>query len=464
MAEFNCPDGQICGKKFGARVGEKNTNLFFQTATTINQSPGSADVTGGETTLYVLKPVEVSTGSGNTRTEEQWVPAAKSKDGRSWENLQSNGQNVLGADAINSLQSPDGNLKKNTRAVVSQALDKAGIKNAEVKDKIIEENKAPEGESADQQSGDQSGGYSASDVNNFKLPEIGDGKYRKEYRQDLRYPLYLSDEQDKIRISMYRYKAKPFNASNISTGSPFGQREKDKSSMGTVLLPISSVINDSNAVEWSQNSMTSMQAAAAAASQSMIMEGGQGVGESLDAFGKLITGPGNESIKRAIATELAGQAAGVQGLLSRTTGAIQNPNMELLFTGPQLRSFNYTFRLTPRSAKEAREVRQIIRFFKQGMSVKKANTGLFLKAPNIFSITYLNGNKKHPYLNTIKDCALVTCSVNYTPDGNYMAYSDEYGESSMTSYELQLTFNELEPLFDDDYTELDQDKDLEIGY
>jgi hypothetical protein len=30
-----------------------------------------------------------------------------------------------------------------------------------------------------------------------------------------------------------------------------------------------------------------------------------------------------------------------------------NPNMELLFQGPQLRPFNFTFRLSPRDQKEA---------------------------------------------------------------------------------------------------------------
>jgi hypothetical protein len=41
------------------------------------------------------------------------------------------------------------------------------------------------------------------------------------------------------------------------------------------------------------------------------------------------------------------------GLLSRASGAILNPNLELLFNGPQLRPFNFTFRLSPREEKEA---------------------------------------------------------------------------------------------------------------
>jgi hypothetical protein len=37
-------------------------------------------------------------------------------------------------------------------------------------------------------------------------------------------------------------------------------------------------------------------------------------------------------------------------------------------------------------------------------------------------------------------------------------------ERSMTSYELTLQFQELVPLFDDDYSALDEDQDKVIGF
>jgi hypothetical protein len=36
-------------------------------------------------------------------------------------------------------------------------------------------------------------------------------------------------------------------------------------------------------------------------------------------------------------------------ILQRTEGAILNPNMELLFNGPSLRSFTFSFKLASRS-------------------------------------------------------------------------------------------------------------------
>ena len=60
----------------------------------------------------------------------------------------------------------------------------------------------------------------------------------------------------------------------------------------------------------------------------------------------------------------------VAGVLGRTSGVIENPNLEL-FSGPGLRVFNFTIRSTPRSSDESIMIRQIIRTFKQRMAVKR---------------------------------------------------------------------------------------------
>ena len=57
-------------------------------------------------------------------------------------------------------------------------------------------------------------------------------------------------------------------------------------------------------------------------------------------------------------------------LLVRSSGAIINPNMELLFTSPNLRTFTFAFKFTPRFREEGEEVKQIIRTFKKYSSPK----------------------------------------------------------------------------------------------
>ena len=122
--------------------------------------------------------------------------------------------------------------------------------------------------------------------------------------------------------------------------------------------------------------------------------------------------------------------------------------------------------MSARDAKEASQIRKIIRFFKQGMSVKRSDTSLFIVSPNMFRIQYLAGgegnlSKDHPSIGKIKDCALTAINTQYTPDGTYMTFDDE--ARSMTSYVINMQFTELEPLTETDYIETAARTDS-IGY
>ena len=82
------------------------------------------------------------------------------------------------------------------------------------------------------------------------------------------------------------------------------------------------------------------------------------------------------------------------------------------------------------------------------MAVRRSPNKLFLKTPNVFKLKYCYMNRdNHPYLNKIKTCALSSFTVDYTPDGSYSTYED----GSMTSYNVGMTFNELNPIYEDDY-------------
>jgi hypothetical protein len=115
------------------------------------------------------------------------------------------------------------------------------------------------------------------------------------------------------------------------------------------------------------------------------------------------------------------------GLLSRATGQVLNPNLELLFSGVNLRSFAFDFDFAPRDEKESNVVKEIIRVFKQSMAPRTgSNTegaGLFIEAPNIFLLKYKSGNQDHPYLNKFKPCALTSMGMNYTGSGSYSTYA-----------------------------------------
>ena len=60
-----------------------------------------------------------------------------------------------------------------------------------------------------------------------------------------------------------------------------------------------------------------------------------------------------------------------------------------------MRSFEFSFTMSARSRTEATQIKKIIRFFKQGMSVKKSTDNIFILSPNIFTIKFeqVTGNR-----------------------------------------------------------------------
>jgi hypothetical protein len=274
----------------------------------------------------------------------------------------------------------------------------------------------------------------------------------------LKYPLTLkSEHQDVIKFKMVKYEPKKFSPETLG----FSERSAIRNIIGTVVLPIPAGISDANSVAWSDDRMNALEASAAAVALGFITEGGEGGATALE---KVIGGVSNasEEVKKALAAAFTSSATGTStaGILGRTTGAIINPNLELLFNAPSLRPFNFTFKLSARSKREAEAIRSIIRFFKQGMSPIRTESNLFLKAPHTFQLEYLHRGASHKYLNKFKECALQSFSVDYTPEGQYATFTD----GAMVSYQITMQFSELEPVFNDDYGALDNNADTEIGY
>lgn len=288
---------------------------------------------------------------------------------------------------------------------------------------------------------------------------------RTSYSQNMVYPLDLKLElQDVVKFSILEYSpslAKE-NQTQGSTGQ-FGSTKnrtvaleggspivKGSKRIGMITLPIPAGISDGNTVTWQNDELTQLQSAAADLARGFLGEGLEGAQTSLNKTGEnLKSAAGSGDLQTAVTSLFIGNAIN-KNIGARTFGAVGNNNLELLFSGPNLRTFGFTFMFYPRSEPEAKMVKQIIRAFKQAMSVKRSKTSLLLKSPHTFAISYLTaGGVMHPYLNKFKECALTSCSVDYTPDNTYMTYGGN--EKSMTSYRLTLQFQELEPLFDDEY-------------
>jgi hypothetical protein len=296
-------------------------------------------------------------------------------------------------------------------------------------------------------------------------PETGEAvaKTKTSGFGDFVYPTGLGKtKQDVIKFTMLEYKPSGLGATQTlgksNRESLAGGIPEGRTIAGTVVLPIPNGISDTNSADWGQNSLNAVEAAAAAAAFTGITEG---LGKGLESAGKSAQEAlGDSTTKTGIAALFTAAAVGVSGgaILSRAEGAVINPNLELLFNGPQLRPFQFTFKLSARDENESKEIIKILNFFKRGMSPIKTESNLFLKAPNTFKIQYLHlgqNGQDHPYIGRIKECALQSVTISYTPEGQYATFTD----GVMVSYQMQMQFQELEPVFNNDYADIEG-----IGY
>ena len=269
----------------------------------------------------------------------------------------------------------------------------------------------------------------------------------------LRYPETLNVNQDKLRISILKFEGRKFAGGKLA----FADRSAWKPrSIGSVTLPVPTAVSDSNSASWGEDKMDAGKIAASDIAMKAI--GGEGAVDAAKNAIDTATGSSDE-VKDALKQYFTGQATGVKGILARTEGKIINPNMELIFNSPQLRDFSFTWKMSPRSEAESIVIKKIIRMFKQSMAPKKTEAELFLRAPNTYKLQFIHAatRKEHDFLPLIKECAMTGFNVNYTPDGNYATYRN----SAMVAVELSFTFKELEPIFNNDYT---NDGDSSIGY
>ena len=302
----------------------------------------------------------------------------------------------------------------------------------------------------------------------------------------LRYPLEaLTEHTDYLQIDIEKYAAlgnyisEPGSSQRYVRGNYFGSDRAGRRSSnrlskkplinaGTILLPIPANIQDSNNVQYDTSTLNGLAATGVKAAEDVMnIQFGQGqnpfeqlsnaVGEAKTSITK---GTGtNAAATNAITKFLASKAIGIFGgnvtasqLLARGNGEILNPNMELLFGGPTIRNFRFQFKFTPRNEKEAEQVKLIIRAFKRNMAPQAQggtlNSGnFFLKTPNVFSLRYRTGRKNHPFLNRFKQCFLSDMQTTYTGESVYSTYDD----GTPVSMILDLSFKELQPIYDIDY-------------
>ena len=247
-----------------------------------------------------------------------------------------------------------------------------------------------------------------------------EGVYGREYGYERKnrldnevyaYPSDISTDQDHLKIQKWEYVRPNINQSKPNTGAAkqdanvAGDSVKGSRLQGSVLLPMPKVV-DVNGADWGENKITAFGLGALGASEmagkvlgltpgiseeerrkqtealNKLKGAGQfgsgfGSAEERENFRKALGSAASVSVTSGIAG-LAGNALGTQitpdTLLARTGGSVLNPNAEMLFQGPVIRDFNFSFLMIARSEDEGKQIRRIIKWFKKGMAPKFRNT------------------------------------------------------------------------------------------
>jgi hypothetical protein len=274
----------------------------------------------------------------------------------------------------------------------------------------------------------------------------------------LRYPLRKLDSDDFLKIDIYDYKPGGLPTESSFATEQSGVRGKI---IQSILLPMTeSTPRNTTTAGWGDSTLGPLQAGAYAVADTTINQGllagfGELAGQVGSVSDALQTGLGQQAVsselgRRAIASAIGSDPGSI---LSRTGGIIFNENVELIFKGVSLRqAFTFTFSMAPRSADESLVVKNIIKVLKKAMSPSKGAVaggaaGLFIKAPNVFKLSYKSRNMDNPFLNRFKVCALLSVDVDFTPDGTYTTYKD----STPVHTTLSLTFQELTPIYSEEY-------------
>ena len=140
-------------------------------------------------------------------------------------------------------------------------------------------------------------------------------------------------------------------------------------------------------------------------------------------------------------------------LLQKAQGYALNPQLQMVYRGTSLRSFDLNFTFTPKSKKEADIVNGIINKFRfyslPSLGLKNGNglqNGLFLVPPSVFNLQFFVNGLQSNVLPRYGDCILESIQVNHAPNG-FSVFND----GSMVQTELSLSFKELDILTRDNF-------------
>ena len=272
----------------------------------------------------------------------------------------------------------------------------------------------------------------------------------------------MTEDSDYVLFQFYDY-APPFGPGRTTDGGggyDYNQAKEYRPATNykATMLYMPEDISTGFKANWDGKSMSNLatgaiRAAGADGLGNKTLAGITAINNLVDKGGALA---GAAAIKAAT-SKLAGDSLSYDDIFGGISGAILNPNTELLFGGVQLRNFQLNFKLFPRHSEESTEINNIITQFKKAMLPTTDpgevfgfdNKGIklgFIGVPKLVKVSFMKGGGENDRLPRYKMCAITSVDVNYTPDGTYATYLD----GQPVAVGLSLNFQETKICFAED--------------
>lgn len=292
----------------------------------------------------------------------------------------------------------------------------------------------------------------------------------------LRYPkdVAMKENSDYVMFEFYEYKPPFQNINRADTeakAGPLGaynesvlsSRLYDKTSGKTIVLYMPEDISTGYKANWTGKAFSNigrdMLSMAGSGNAGQLYSGIANNTETI--VDQFIPNAGAKVIQEVIG-KLTGESIEANDIFASTRGVILNPNVELLFSGIDLRNFSLNFKMVPRNGDEAQMIKNIIKEFKKAMLPKFAKgdelpvstllaspqsiSNNFIRVPDVCKVTFMRGGNVNTDVTQYKICAITQVDVNYTPDGTYATYDD----GSMVAIQLSLSFQETKLIFSEE--------------
>ena len=262
--------------------------------------------------------------------------------------------------------------------------------------------------------------------------------------------------EDKVNVDDNEYASRTLALYNQSNDD---EKFYKKTSRNSIILYMPEDISTGYRASWSGKKFSNVarEALTTAGSDnfaSFIENAAKSMASAKD---KVIPNAANKTLRETISA-ITGESIGADDVFGATRGVVINPNVELLFSGHDLRNFTLKYKLVPRNADEAIDIKKIINTFRAAMlpnfadgdeitfsdSINVAQN--FIKVPNVCKISFMTGGNLNSNVPQYKMCAMTQVDVNYTPDGTYATLED----GSMVAYELTISFQETKLIFSEE--------------